>query len=244
MTGGASALLRFARDKRGYEHFYLVQQSTRRGRSRSRILYWFRTPPNVKVGRVPFDEEMRREIESRNPDVTFDWKRLLETPIPPPAADVERWRERRRAERAARQAATGAVARPTTGQTTEVRAERAAEVDPDLLHAEVSGELEPEPQAIPVGELEVVATAEAVADAPVGSEPEPESAVEPGAGAAPAEAGQGARRRRRRRGGRRRRRSPGEAPQSATTATGGLGSDDVEGANAASDDPDVDDGVE
>jgi hypothetical protein len=96
------ASLRFSRDKRGYENFYLVRSTRRRGRSRTRILYWFRTPPNVRVGRKPFDEEMQRAIEHQNPGVIFDWKRVIDTPIPPPQADVERWRERRRLERAAR----------------------------------------------------------------------------------------------------------------------------------------------
>jgi hypothetical protein len=100
------AFLRFTRDKRGYEHFYLVQPTTnRRGKVRTRILYWFRTPPNVKVGRQPFDETLRRALEAQNPDVTFDWQKIVETPIP--SADAEKWRERRRierAERAARQA--------------------------------------------------------------------------------------------------------------------------------------------
>ena len=98
--------LRFSRDARGYEHFYIVHSTTRRGKSRSRILYWFRTPPNVKVGREAFDEGVRAELEAQNPNVTFDWVRLLETPIPPPSADVEHWRERRRATRAAKLAAS------------------------------------------------------------------------------------------------------------------------------------------
>src|SRR5262245_24136095 len=96
------AFLRFTRDKRGYEYFYLVQPSQQRGRSTARVLYWYRTPPNVKVGREPFDEEVRRALERQNPDVVFDWRRILETPIP--SADAEKWRERRRAERAAKAA--------------------------------------------------------------------------------------------------------------------------------------------
>jgi len=101
MTGAAAPFLRFNRDKRGYEHFYLVQPTTnRRGKTRARILYWFRTPPGVRVGRLPFDPDVQRTIEAQNPGVTFDWKRLLATPIPPPSQDVERWRERRRVERA------------------------------------------------------------------------------------------------------------------------------------------------
>jgi hypothetical protein len=97
------AFLRFTRDKRGYEHFCLVQPTTnRRGKVRTRVLYWFRTPPNVRVGREPFDEALRRALESQNPDVTFDWQKIVETPIP--SADTEKWRERRRLERAERAA--------------------------------------------------------------------------------------------------------------------------------------------
>ena len=94
--------LRFSRDKRGYEHIYLIQPvSGRRGKSRPRILYWFRTPPNVKVGREMFDDQIVRALEAQNPDVAFDWTTLRSTPIPPP--ESEPWRERRRAQRAARQ---------------------------------------------------------------------------------------------------------------------------------------------
>jgi hypothetical protein len=89
--------LKFSRDKRGYEHFYLVQPSNR-GKGRPRVLYWFRTPPGVKVGRLPFDQDMRRALEAQNPDVVFDWETIVNTPIPPPM-EPERWRERRRIER-------------------------------------------------------------------------------------------------------------------------------------------------
>jgi len=97
------AFFRFNRDKRGYEHFYLVEPvPNRRGKSsRPRVLYWYRTPPNIRVGRPPFDEEVRRELEAQNPGVTFDWRTILEAPIP--SADADKWRERRRADRAARQ---------------------------------------------------------------------------------------------------------------------------------------------
>lgn len=98
-------VLKFSRDKRGYEHVYLVQATNHRGKTRSRVLYWFRTPPGITVGREPFDEAVRRALEAQNPDVAFDWPKLIGTPIPPPAPDVERWRERRRAERAAREPA-------------------------------------------------------------------------------------------------------------------------------------------
>ena len=98
------AFLRFTRDKRGVENFYLVQPTTnRRGKVRPRVLYWFRSPPGVKVGRQPFDPAVRKALEAQNPDVSFDWRAIVETPIP--SADADKWRERRRADRAAKHAA-------------------------------------------------------------------------------------------------------------------------------------------
>jgi hypothetical protein len=96
--------VRFSRDKRGYEHVYLVQASgNRRGKpSPPRVLYWFRTPPDVKVGRAPFDETTRRVLEAQFPNLIFDWAKITSTPMPPP--EPEPWRERRRAERLARHA--------------------------------------------------------------------------------------------------------------------------------------------
>ena len=49
----------------------------RRGKSRPRILYWFRTPPGVRVGRSALDESAIRLIEEHNPEVEFDWTRIL-----------------------------------------------------------------------------------------------------------------------------------------------------------------------
>jgi hypothetical protein len=97
------AFLKFSRDKRGYENFYLVEPA-HRGKGRPRVLYWFRTPPNLKVGRTAFDPDMRHALEVQNPGVAFDWDAIVQTPIPPPS-DTERWRERRRVERAMRSAA-------------------------------------------------------------------------------------------------------------------------------------------
>jgi len=51
--------------------------SRRRGKPRSRILYWFRTPPGVRIGRSALDEDAIRLIEQHNPDVDFDWTRIL-----------------------------------------------------------------------------------------------------------------------------------------------------------------------
>jgi hypothetical protein len=95
------SFLKFSRDRRGYENFYLVEPVTgRRGKTRQRVLYWYRTPPNVKVGREPFDAHVMRALEAQYPGVKFDWDQLRHTPIP--SVEPEYWRERRRAERAVR----------------------------------------------------------------------------------------------------------------------------------------------
>ena len=41
------------------------------------MLYWFRTPPGVKVGRAALDEDAIRLIEQLNPGIEFDWPRIL-----------------------------------------------------------------------------------------------------------------------------------------------------------------------
>ena len=92
--------VRISRDKRGYQYFSLVEpMRDARGHTEARVLYWFRTPPDVKIGRDPFDADTRRELEARYPSLVFDWERLGRTPIPPVPID---WRERRRVEKAAR----------------------------------------------------------------------------------------------------------------------------------------------
>jgi hypothetical protein len=96
------AFLRFTRDRRGYEHFQLVEPAANR-RGPPRLLYWFRSPPNVKMGREPFDAIVRTALEQQYPDLQFDWPQILRTPIP--SAEAETWRERRRQERAARRSA-------------------------------------------------------------------------------------------------------------------------------------------
>jgi hypothetical protein len=65
------------RDKHGYENTFVIEAERRRGKSRPRILYWFRTPPGVRVGRTALDEQAVRLIEQQNPDIEFDWPRIL-----------------------------------------------------------------------------------------------------------------------------------------------------------------------
>ena len=72
----------------------MVQTGKRRGKPRSRILYWFRTPPGVRVGRSALDEDAIRMIEEHHPEVNFDWDRMLkaepESRVPQRAAREER----------------------------------------------------------------------------------------------------------------------------------------------------------
>ncbi|MBA2302516.1 MAG: hypothetical protein H0W08_07760 [Acidobacteria bacterium] len=77
----------------------------RKSRGRSRILYWFRTPPGIRVGRGPLDPEAIRLIESSNPDLDFDWTRILKgQPDEEPAERRAPPRKRRAAAPAARRA--------------------------------------------------------------------------------------------------------------------------------------------
>ena len=74
--------LRYSRDKRGYEHTYVLHGS--RAGGRPRILYWFRTPPHVVVGRDALDEEATKAIEASHPGLDFDWLKMhRERPKPP-----------------------------------------------------------------------------------------------------------------------------------------------------------------
>jgi hypothetical protein len=92
--------LRVIRDKRGYETTYLMHWYREGTRQRSRILYVFRTPGGVRVGRAALEPEVLRQIEQRYPDITFDWpvvrdnQQLVDSTI-----DVRARRTERRARR-------------------------------------------------------------------------------------------------------------------------------------------------
>lgn len=105
--------LRFTRDTRGYENTYLVHTATRHGKPLSRLLYWFRTPPNVRIGRAALDEGAIRLIEEMHPDVEFDWPQILKTPIPmPPPAPFDGFRKGRRPSTSTEQSARADEALP------------------------------------------------------------------------------------------------------------------------------------
>jgi hypothetical protein len=200
------AFLRFSRDKRGYEHFSLVEATTnRRGKTRTRILYWFRTPPDVKVGREPFDAEVRRALEAQNPNVQFDWRKIVETPIP--SADAEKWRERRRLERAERAARRGekdqmpGVAEPAEPLEADTRTEDitdGADISVDAAEQQADA-LEPTEESLVSAAASIDAESHAPSDSG-GPFPPIEAGAQP-AGARDEDRGRGPRRRRRRRRG-------------------------------------------
>ncbi len=68
--------LRVVRDKRGYETSYLMQWYRDGARQRSKVLYVFRTPSGVRVGRDGFTPDVMRQIEAEHPDVAFDWRAI------------------------------------------------------------------------------------------------------------------------------------------------------------------------
>jgi hypothetical protein len=89
--------LRVLRDKRGYETTFLMHWFRDGQRQRSRILYVFRTPPGVRVGRHVFEPATIREIEQQHPEIEFDWRSLLDNQqVVDAAPEPRRIRKRKR----------------------------------------------------------------------------------------------------------------------------------------------------
>jgi len=65
--------LRVVRDKRGYETTYLMHWCREGTKQKSRILYVFRTPGGVRVGREALESDVLKQIEAQHPDIEFDW---------------------------------------------------------------------------------------------------------------------------------------------------------------------------
>lgn len=77
------------------------------------MLYWFRTPPGVRVGRLALDPEAIQSIEDANPELRFDWDKILKVKPPPPPQEYDReGREERRARRRRREASAADQAPP------------------------------------------------------------------------------------------------------------------------------------
>lgn len=87
--------LRVIRDKRGYETTYLMHWYREGNRQRSRILYVFRSPGGVRVGRNALEPEVLRQLERQHPEIDFDWKAVLDNQqVVEPVSDQRRPRRR------------------------------------------------------------------------------------------------------------------------------------------------------
>jgi hypothetical protein len=71
--------IRLSRDRRGYEHLYLLHTDPRRGHGRAALLYWARSPADLRVGREPLDRSTRARLERAHPALIFDWTSLART---------------------------------------------------------------------------------------------------------------------------------------------------------------------
>lgn len=86
--------LRVTRDRHGHETTLLLHAAA--PGERPRVLYVYRTAPDVRIGRQALDEEAIRLIEERHPDVDFDWTHLIETASVVGAEPERRVKKRRR----------------------------------------------------------------------------------------------------------------------------------------------------
>lgn len=104
--------LRLTRDRRGFEHTFLLH-SPAPGEP-ARVLYWYRPAPGVLIGRPALDEEAIRHVEDQHPDIEFDWPAILalREAMPPEEEDQTSARPARRTRPARRDAAPRPRATP------------------------------------------------------------------------------------------------------------------------------------
>ena len=70
--------IRYNRDKRGYETTLVMHAyRTAQGAQQHRVLYLFRSPSSMQVGRQALDEEVVEALEHTHPNLAFDWPGLL-----------------------------------------------------------------------------------------------------------------------------------------------------------------------
>lgn len=117
--------LRLTRDRRGFEHTFLLHADT--PDVRPRVLYWYRTAPGVLIGRPALDEEVIRGIEEQHPEIEFDWPAILalREVMPPeeePAAPIRPARRTRSGRREGRGGPSSAPPPPREPLPAEVAA--------------------------------------------------------------------------------------------------------------------------
>ena len=74
--------IRQTRDKRGFEHTFVMHtyHPSASGSPRPRVLYLFRSPASMRVGRTALDAEVIEALEHTHPDLSFDWAALTRDP--------------------------------------------------------------------------------------------------------------------------------------------------------------------
>jgi hypothetical protein len=137
----------------------------------------------VKVGRPALDEEAIRWIEEHNPDIEFDWPKILEAQPPPEApAEESRNRRPRRDKMERRRKPRPAVTRQVEAAPVEAvseavpvgeEIERREEIDAIDATEEIEPELDEEALAEPLAEEELVEAFEQL------THPEAEEKIEP-----------------------------------------------------------------
>jgi hypothetical protein len=125
--------LRVIRDKRGYETTYLMHWYREGNRQRSRILYVFRSPGGVRVGRDPLEPDILRTIEAQHPDIEFDWKVVREN-----QQIIEPLLEQRRRRPRTAEGGEAPVARPAEPAPPPVRPAVPATIDGDTPDAQIA----------------------------------------------------------------------------------------------------------
>lgn len=106
-----------------------MQSGRRRGRGQ-RILYWFRTPPGVRVGRAAIDEDAIHLLEQHNPDVQFDWTRILKQPASPEPQPPAREPKRTPPPRQRQESSRASVQPPSLEPMTAAVPSPVAELEP------------------------------------------------------------------------------------------------------------------
>ena len=104
--------IRQTRDKRGFEHTYVMHVARpSNGSPRTRVLYVFRSPSSLAVGRKPLDAEVMEALEHTHPDLSFDWNNMTREAVvarsEPPAGRQQRPARPRPAAPEPRRTATG-----------------------------------------------------------------------------------------------------------------------------------------
>jgi hypothetical protein len=69
--------IRYTRDKRGCETTFVMHTyRPATGPAQTRVLYLFRSPSNLEVGRAALEPEVMEALEHTHPDLNFDWSAL------------------------------------------------------------------------------------------------------------------------------------------------------------------------